>query len=518
MKESAPLMLNDWSQRPTVMQQQSCNDFEVAPEHPIKKSMSAWRMVAMSAFLFSTGLLLATYGMITLAVEARRLAPRNPTVVLPIFLVIAGVSQLVCPLAGYLSDRCVRSSSKFARRRPFISLGSLVLAVALGLQWICSRRHWSAALYAFFFMISMVAVNFAYTATTSLVPDLVPPSQTGLANGIATLAQVAGAFFGFLFFFAVAKLNALYAVYVFSVLTGAAITLWGGSSAEAAISNRNHDDEDRLLSTLSSTAGGQHNPSQNQQAAPFSWAAVRRCYYVSATDPRTADFAFVWISRTLYYTGGSAQAFLQFYIRDRMRPTLQDVDLFATLMPTNDPARATCAVALVGYVAGLCSAVPAGALSDRFGRKPVVVFACFLMSMAMIGLGSTRATPMNILAWSLVGKNIDTLSLSLRGLTQLPTGGLGNGAYQAVDLALAVDTLPDPVESARYMGVWGVGAFVGVCFGPVIGTPLLYFFGRVHHEDPTSNGPAGYFALFLFSASCLLASAAVLVVYVKKAR
>lgn len=508
-------MLNDWSQRPTAMQQQSCNDFEVAPEQPIKRSMSACRMIAMSAFLFSTGLLLATYGMITLAVEARRLAPRNPTIVLPIFLVIAGVSQLVCPLAGYLSDRCVRSSSKFARRRPFISFGSLVLAVTLGLQWICSRRHWSAALYAFFFMISMVAVNFAYTATTSLVPDLVPASQTGLANGIATLAQVAGAFFGFLFFFAVAKLNALYAVYVFSVLTGAAITLWGGSSAESAISNRNHDDEDRLLSTLSSTPNNQHCP-QNQQAAPFSWAAVRRCYYVSATDPRTADFAFVWISRTLYYTGGSAQAFLQFYIRDRMRPSVVGVDPFATLMPTNDPARATCAVALVGYIAGLCSAVPAGALSDRLGRKPVVVFACILMSFAMIGLGSTRATPLNILAWSLVGKHLDAFSLAF--LSQLYTGGLGNGAYQAVDLALAVDTLPDPVESARYMGVWGVGAFVGVCFGPVIGAPLLYFFGRIHHEDPTSNGSLGYFALFLFSATCLLASAAVLVIYVKKAR
>ena len=48
-------------------------------------------------------------------------------------------------------------------------------------------------------------------------------------------------------------------------------------------------------------------------------------------------------------------------------------------------------------------------------------------------------------------------------------GGFGNGCYQAVDLALAVDTLPDAAEAARYLGVWGVGAFVGVCLGPLFG-------------------------------------------------
>ncbi|KAJ8610496.1 hypothetical protein CTAYLR_007779 [Chrysophaeum taylorii] len=457
---------------------------------PQQKKLSAWRLVSISAFLFSTGLLLSTYGMITLALEAARLAPSEAAVVLPGFLAIAGVSQLVCPIAGYLSDR--RKSSRFGRRKPFIVGGSSILTVSLMAQWYVSRRlsSTSAALYALAFLVSMVSLNFAYTATTSLVPDLVPPSQTGLANGIATLQQVAGAFAGFSFYFVADDLNALYCLYIVSVVVTATITLWGGATSESerrAAYDVVDDDDDALL--LSSP--------MDDVDEPFSWKQLRSCYYVSPTDPATADFAFVWISRTLYYTGGSVQAFLQYFIRDRVRAT--DSPVFLAIMPPDDPARCVATVALVGYVAGIISAVPAGSLSDKLGRKPVVVFACVLMSVAMLGLGATPATPQHVLAWGLLG-------------------GLGNGAYQAVDLALAVDTLPNASESAQYMGIWGVGAFIGICLGPTIAGPILYLFGRIGHPTPPANSGAGYFALFAYGTLNLFASAAVLVKFVKNAR
>ena len=51
---------------------------------------------------------------------------------------------------------------------------------------------------------------------------------------------------------------------------------------------------------------------------PWSWADIAKCYYVSPADPAARDFFFVWISRTLYYTGGSVQAFLVYFVRDRL--------------------------------------------------------------------------------------------------------------------------------------------------------------------------------------------------------
>merc|ERR1711966_503010 len=55
--------------------------------------------------------------------------------------------------------------------------------------------------------------------------------------------------------------------------------------------------------------------------------------------------------------------------------------------------------------------------------------------------------------------------------------GVSNGAYQAVDLALAVDVLPNKESDARFLGVWGVGAMIGACLGPSMGGALLYGIG-----------------------------------------
>lgn len=441
-----------------------------------KPGLTVFKLVGITAFMFAAGLLLSTYGMITLALEAERLAPSSATVVLPAFLAVAGVAQLVCPLAGYLSDRTV---TRLGKRRPYILGGGCALVLALIVQRSCD----SAVVYAAAFLVAMVAINFMYTASTCLVPDLVPADQTGLANGAATLAQVGGSFAGFLFYFVVDDLDALYDLYLTSVVVTTITTVVASRPLDAAAA-----------------------------APPFSWSQLLDCYYVSPTDPNTADFAIVWISRTLYYTGGSAQAFLQYFIRDRVRPSATPFLDF--LVPHDDPARATCAVALAGYVAGIFAALPAGSLSDSVGRKPVVVFACVLMALSVLGIG-VSTTPAQLLAFGLLG-------------------GLGNGAYQAVDLALAVDTLPDPAQSAQYMGIWGVGAFIGITVGPLIGGPLLFGFGKLgtakrQHQDydkdygnedyyPNANSIYGYLALYFYSALCLLASAAILVRYVTKAR
>lgn len=499
-----------------------------------KADLSVLHLLGLTSFMFATGLLLSTYGMITLALESYRLAPENASFALAGFLALAGVSQLVCPLAGYMSDRHV---SRFGKRLPFIAGGSAVLACGLGIQWTSRAGALPGAAsfdddyddasysagnpvallsYGVAFLSSMLALNVAYTAATSLVPDLVPSRQTGIANGLAVFLQVLGSCFGFLYYFIVDDLDALYALYLTVVVVFSAITV----AVAAAGAPKRRGGEKRPLRSGGDPSGGgavetveDRNPFLGEKGSgagpalgaplprePFSWVAVRECYYVSPYDPATRDFFFVWVSRTLYYTGGSVQAFLVYYIRDRLDESSggSAIDLWlAPYVTAADPARSTCVIALAGYVSGVLAAVPAGAISDRTGRKPVVVFACVMMSMSMIALGfSTRASA--VVFWGLVG-------------------GFGNGAYQAVDLALAVDTLPNAEESARFMGVWGVGAFVGVCLGPVIGAPLLYVFGQIGDPAPPENGQWGYVALFVYGAASIFASAAVLIRYVKGA-
>lgn len=43
--------------------------------------------------------------------------------------------------------------------------------------------------------------------------------------------------------------------------------------------------------------------------------------------------------------------------------------------------------------------------------------------------------------------------------------GVGNGAYLSVDYALACDTLPSKEHAAKFLGIWGVAAFIGTMMG-----------------------------------------------------
>lgn len=90
------------------------------------------------------------------------------------------------------------------------------------------------------------------------------------------------------------------------------------------------------------------------------------------------------------------------------------------------------------------------------------------------------------------------------------------GAYLTLETSLAVDTLPHTVidgpsgGNAQLLGIWGVAAFLGSALGPMIGGPLLYFFGSsgtVEGQDYTIHGYAVVLSLsaiyFLLSAVSL---------------
>ena len=79
-----------------------------------RPNLSIVRLLCLTSFMMATGLVLSTYGMITLALESYRLTPDYANLTLSALLALAGVSQLVCPLAGYVGARAVR---RFARRR-----------------------------------------------------------------------------------------------------------------------------------------------------------------------------------------------------------------------------------------------------------------------------------------------------------------------------------------------------------------------------------------------------------------
>lgn len=90
--------------------------------------------------------------------------------------------------------------------------------------------------------------------------------------------------------------------------------------------------------------------------------------------------------------------------------------------------------------------------------------------------------------------------------------GTGNGAYLAVDLALALDCLPNPETTAQSLGIWGVSAFLGLAIGPVMWGATLESSGgkTLQNPDVRVYPYPGYVFMLLGGCSfCWLAGATV---------
>lgn len=107
---------------------------------------------------------------------------------------------MISPLAGHLSDIYNPPPHfELGQRMPYLSLGAMLSVFGLLGEYIESyHKFWIP--YAFFFFFHMIGLNITYAMMIALIPDQVPHSQTGIANGILALLLVTGSLTGFGFF------------------------------------------------------------------------------------------------------------------------------------------------------------------------------------------------------------------------------------------------------------------------------------------------------------------------------
>lgn len=118
---------------------------------------------------------MTTLFMITLPVECQRIEDENPSfpksVALGCFVAIAGVTQLVSPLIGMLSDT-YRPPFHFqlGQRLPYLALGSICSAFGLLGEYIYSyERLWLR--YGGFFFWHMIGLNMTYSMMIAMIPE-----------------------------------------------------------------------------------------------------------------------------------------------------------------------------------------------------------------------------------------------------------------------------------------------------------------------------------------------------------
>jgi MFS family permease len=317
------------------------------------------------------------------------------------------VALLAQPLMGRRSDQ---TRSRWGKRAPYLAAGSIGICLSLALL-ILSNNLWLFILAA---MLVSACSNTTQVAWQALIPDHVPESQRGTAAGIKTLWELVGAVSGVgLAGFMLAQGN-----------------LWGTPLAAMSLYLT------ILIITLLAlrrTTGPIALPAVLSFQNPFS---------ALAASVRRAPPAFLWwmLNRFLFWSSAIAvRTFLLNYLEDVLGLSWAEAQTLSSHL-----------FILLG-VGVFILALPAGAIADRIGRRPIVLLAGWMAAAGVVLF--------------MVWRDLNLLFIA---------GGLiagGAGIFAGASWALATDLAPKD-EGALYLALANTATALG-SIGGRLGGPLI---------------------------------------------
>eukprot|EP01105_Mastigella_eilhardi_P008254 TRINITY_DN2012_c0_g1_i4.p1 TRINITY_DN2012_c0_g1~~TRINITY_DN2012_c0_g1_i4.p1 ORF type:complete len:465 (-),score=71.52 TRINITY_DN2012_c0_g1_i4:81-1475(-) len=341
--------------------------------------------------------------MIALPADVKRLAPERASSATGAIAACGSAAQVLGLMAVYYSDTC---TFRYGRRRPFLVLGAL-LTVLGGCAWIVGSAVELLAFVALGYVIMFVGVAIGNSIIPTLFTDLLPQSQHGMANGIMGLENLIGSALGFGLF-------------------GVGVDTWVCLIIFVAISAV------LLLPTLIFSHETQYMPPPRPKESHSHWTACKDgCTSFAFSWREHPDFVLVLLVRVLYYVCTGAATYMQYWAGD--------------VLQTDNAEQVVGQLGVVTLITAVLIAVPTGALSDRFGRRPFA--ACGLLFLAA-----------GVCSWAAVQ--------SLPGVwISVCIFGLGNGLYPSVETAQACDCLPSNRDSGRFLGEFALAATLGQLVG-----------------------------------------------------
>ena len=403
-----------------------------ATERVPRRRVSHLEMIWMNIFWFANNV---HWGALLAVVIPSQVAKfsANKAAGLPM-VTVAGtiIAVLVHPLAGALSDRI---TSRWGKRRPYLFWWTLPNIVGL-IAMAYAREIWVMALI---FALIQLANNMANAPWTAVIADKVPKEQRGVASGYYGLMGVLGTVVGGgVLAFMVDKtapeavyIRQLFLVYGIVVVIQTACTVLS------------------VLFVKEEPAPGGPRLSRRE---------IKDLFWIN--PKQYPDFFWVYLTRFLVTLGiWVIYTFLQYYFEDVLGMKGEaSIGNFLIWM--------TASSVLTVYLAGY--------LSDFWGRKGMVYLSGGIMTLVCLGFLLLQQP------WILYPAAV--------------LFGLGYGAYQSVDNALAVDVLPDPEEFGKHMGVWQVAGILPQVLASLVGGVVL----------SATRGAAGHLGYTLIFVAAVL--------------
>jgi len=378
---------------------------------------------------------------------------------------------LVQSLIGIISDQ---SRSRWGRRRPFIligTIGEIMAFIAIG--FIAGSQGLTGYWLLFaIYIFSMFASNTAQAATQGLIPDLVPDEKKGRFSGVKALLELpvpvifvsfvigklvsAGKIWEALFaLIAVMILCTVVAMFapetpnteekkkldwqpfirlVIMTAVFTVIILGVGFLVKTLVTlNTSSPSGSVIITAIIGVVG-------MALAVAFGvWASI----YVGTGKNTSEQPDFVlWVINRLAFLVGSTNlaSFMVYFLQDR----------FADMAAEKAAAPASRIIMFVGVFI-LLSALPSGWLTDRFGKKPLIILSAVL---AALGTATAVAVP-NLTVISIGGCFI----------------GAAIGLFYAANWALGTD-LVKKEQAGQFLGISNLAGAGAGAIGAYIGGPI----------------------------------------------
>jgi MFS family permease len=384
-----------------------------------------------------------------LSLKVAELAPENRNTALGL-IAAAGllVATLTQPIIGALSDR---TKAPLGRRVPYMIVGTLLAVAFLFVVALAP----SIGVLLLGVLVYQFGANTAQAPWQALLPDQLPASLRGAASGLKSLFEIFGFILGRRFAgYMVAQgtpqsavLAAAVVLIVTMVLTSLAARYRNGKRSPEA------DGPDGLSSHNSSGDASHEGLSENDpEASPGFSAFLKRSNW-----PR--GFGWWFVNRTLFWAAIIAlNSFVIFYMEDVVGMTFSEASrLFGDL-------------SVVLGVSLLIITIPAGRLSDRLGRRPIILAACLVAVAGNLLLLFARTRPVLILGGAALG--------------------MATGVFLSASWALATDLVPRRL-AARYLGIANIATAGGSFLARLAGGALIDPINRL-----TGTVDAGYLTLY----------------------
>ena len=380
----------------------------LSPDETVGPKQGRWFLPTFVLAWFGVNLALGTIGGAAIPKALAFLDDSTKDTNLAVIAAVGGVVvMLITPLFGRLSDR---TRSRFGMRRPWMLGGVLIgLLGVVGLAF-------SESLPLMVVSWAVVQIGFGATnmAQHALLADQIPrrirarvAAATGVAGGIATILGAA----------IVASLpndqratwflvpGAIGAVFALVLILGL---------------------RDRVLT----------GPTE-----PLSFRAILSTYWLSPVKYR--DFAWAWFCRLLVTMSiVSVSLYLLFFIIDRLG------------IPKEEASGVQAQALLFFFVGNIIMTLLFGWISDRTGRRKIIVFAACVVTC--VGLLLAILAP-------------DTLTFMLA----IGIVGAGQGAFISVDVALMTEVLPNFDNAGKDLGIVALAYQLPQLLVPIVAVPIL---------------------------------------------